>query len=229
MKFVQIIDCKTERFDELDRLMDQWVEQTKGKRTATHSLVGKDRTDGSHIVEVVEFPSYEEAMKNSKLPETDRIFQEMVALCDGMPSFTDLDVVRDEQLNEATSRRFFHEIAVGGNLDAIEEVFAADYRDHDPVKAEETVVGSDALRDDVSGWRAAFDFNFNLDREICQGDDVVTLWTWTGTHHGEFMGLAPTGKQVSMTGTTIFRFKDGKIQEGWWHYDTMGLMRRLNA
>jgi predicted ester cyclase len=229
MKFVQIIDCKTERFDELDRLMDQWVEQTKGKRTATHSLVGKDRTDGSHIVEIVEFPSYEEAMKNSKLPETDRIFQEMVALCDGMPSFTDLNVVRDEQLNEATSRRFFHEIAVGGNLDAIEEVFAADYRDHDIAKEEVTVVGSDSIRDDVSGWRAAFDFNFNLDREICQGDDVVTLWTWTGTHHGEFMGIAPTGKQVSMTGTTIFRFKEGKIQEGWWHPDIMGLMRRLNA
>jgi predicted ester cyclase len=229
MKFVQIIDCKTDRLDDMDRLMDQWVEQTKGRRTATHSLVGKDRSDGSHIVEIVEFPSYEEAVKNSKLPETDRIFQEMVALCDGMPTFTDLDVVRDEQLHEATSRRFFHEIAVGGNLDAIDEVFAADYRDHDVAKEDETVVGSDNLRRDVSGWRAAFDFNFNLDREICQGDDVVTLWTWTGTHHGDFMGIAPTGKQVSMTGTTIFRFKEGKIQEGWWHEDITGLMRQLSA
>ncbi|MFF4231442.1 ester cyclase [Streptomyces sp. NPDC001820] len=229
MKFVQLIDCKTERFDDMDRLMDQWVEQTKGKRTATHSLVGKDRADGSHFVEIIEFPSYEEAMKNSHLPETDRIFQEMVALCEEVPTFTDLDVVRDEQLNQTTSRRFFHEIAAGGNLDAINEVFAPDYADHDMLKEEDTVVGSDGIRGDVSRWRGAFDFTFSLDRQICEGDDVATLWTWTGTHKGEFMGIAPTGKQCTMTGATIFRFKDDKIQEGWWHYDVIGLMRQLGA
>nr|WTB33061.1 ester cyclase [Streptomyces sp. NBC_00830] len=229
MRFVQVIDCKTERFDDMDRLMDEWVEQTKGSRTATHSLIGKDRSDGSHYVEIVEFPSYEDAVANSKLPETDRIFQEMVALCDGTPTFTDLDVVRDEQLNQTLSRRFFHEIAVGGNLDAIDEVFAADYADHDIAKEEDTVIGSGSLRDDLIGWRAAFDFSFDLDRQICEGDDVVTLWTWTGTHKGDFMGIAPTGRQCIMTGTTIFRFRDGRIQEGWWHEDLMGLMRQLGA
>ena len=217
MKFVQIIDCKTERFDEMDRLMDQWVEQTKGKRTATHSLIGKDRSDGSHFVEIVEFPSYEEAMKNSKLPETDRIFQEMVALCDGMPTFTDLDVVRDEQLNQATSRRFFHEIAVGGNLDAIDEVFAADYADHDIVKEEETMVGSDVIRQRCQPVARRLRLHLQPGQADLQGDDVATLWTWTGTHKGDFMGIAPTGRQCTMTGTTIFRFKDDKIQEGWWH------------
>ncbi|MEU9117200.1 ester cyclase [Streptomyces sp. NPDC048483] len=229
MKFVQIIDYKTERPDGMNALMDKWVEQTKGKRTATHSVVGKDRADSSHFVEIVEFPSHEEAMKNSHLPETDRIFQEMVALCDGMPSFTDLDIVRDEQLNTATARRFFHEIAVGGNLDAVDEVFAADYRDHDVIKEEETVTGADVMRSDVTRWRAAFDFTFNLDSQIAQGDDVVTRWTWTGTHKGDFMGIAPTGKVCTMTGVTTFRFHDGMVQEGWWHYDIMGLMRQLGA
>ncbi|MFC0846672.1 ester cyclase [Streptomyces noboritoensis] len=229
MKFAQIIDFKTERYDDLDRLMDRWVEQTKGKRTATRGLIGKDRADGSHFVEVVEFPSYDEAMANSQLPETNRIFEEMVALCDGMPTFTDLDVVRDEQLNAATVRRFFHEIAVGGNLDAIDEVFAADYADHDIIKDEETVVGADVIRRDVSSWRNAFEFTFSLDRQICEGDDVVTLWTWTGTHKGDFMGIAPTGKVCTMTGTTVFRCKDGKIQEGWWHEDALGLMKQLGA
>ena len=69
MRFVQVIDCKTERFDDMDRLMDEWIELTKGSRTATHSLIGKDRSDGSHYVEIVEFPSYEDAVANSKLPE----------------------------------------------------------------------------------------------------------------------------------------------------------------
>ncbi|MFE7787749.1 ester cyclase [Streptomyces sp. NPDC057460] len=229
MRFVQVIDCKTERFDDMDRLMDEWVEQTKGSRTATHSLIGKDRSDGAHFVEIVEFPSYEDAVANSRLPETDRIFQEIVALCDETPTFIDLDVVRDEQLNQILSRRFFHEIAVGGNLDAIDEVFAPDYADHDIAKEEETVIGSGGLRDDLIGWRAAFDFSFDLDRQICEGDDVVTLWTWTGTHKGDFMGIPPTGRQCIMTGTTIFRFKNGRIQEGWWHEDVMGLMRQLGA
>ncbi|MEU5435251.1 ester cyclase [Streptomyces sp. NPDC020719] len=229
MTFAQIIDFKTERFSDLDQLMDQWIELTKGKRTASHNVIGKDRSDASHFVEIVEFPSYEEAMANSNLPETNRIFEEMVALCDGMPTFTDLDVVRNDQLNASTARRFFHEIATGGNLDAINEVFAADYADHDVLKEKDTVVGSDGIRDDVTGWRAAFDYTFDLDRQICEGDDVVTLWTWKATHKGDFMGIPASGKQVTMTGTTIFRFKNDKIQEGWWHYDAMKLMRQLGA
>ncbi|MGP9019126.1 ester cyclase [Streptomyces sp. BR1] len=229
MTFAQIIDFKTERFSDLDQLMDQWIELTKGKRTASHNVIGKDRSDASHFVEIVEFPSYEEAMANSNLPETNRIFEEMVALCDGMPTFTDLDVVRNDQLNASTARRFFHEIATGGNLDAIDEVFARDYAGHDSIKEEDTVVGSDVLRDDVTGWRSAFDFAFDLDRQICEGDDVVTLWTWKATHKGDFMGIPATGKQVTMTGTTIFRFKNDKIQEGWWHYDAMKLMKQLGA
>lgn len=229
MTFAQVIDFKTGRYSDLDQLMDRWVEQTKGKRTASHSLIGKDRADSSHFVEIIEFPSYEEAMANSNLPETNRIFEEMVALCDGMPTFTDLDVVRNDQLNASTARRFFHEIATGGNLDAIDEVFAADYADHDIMKEQDTVVGRDEMRNNVTGWQSAFDFSFDLDRQICEGDDVVTLWTFKGTHTGDFQGIPATGKQVIMTGTTIFRFKNDKIQEGWWHYDAMKLMKQLGA
>ena len=47
MTFMQVIDCKTTRADELDRLMDAWVEATEGKRTATHSVVGRDRADST--------------------------------------------------------------------------------------------------------------------------------------------------------------------------------------
>ena len=64
MTFFQIIDYKTDKVDDFNRLMDRWVEQTQGKRTATHSMVAKDRST-HHVVEVVEFPSYEEAMRNS--------------------------------------------------------------------------------------------------------------------------------------------------------------------
>jgi steroid delta-isomerase-like uncharacterized protein len=229
MTFVQLIDCRTSRFDEMDRLMDTWVEQTRGKRTATHAVVGKDRSDASHFIEIVEFPSYEEAMRNSNLPETDKIFRELVALCDEMPTFTDLDVVRDEKLYAATARRMFETIGTRGELPPLDGLIAQDYHDHDPANEQDTM-GMDAMRREVSMWRAGFDFAFEVEDQIAQDDRVCNRWTWRGTHKGDFMGLAATGKQVTMTGTTIFRFDaDGRIAEAWWQYDRLGLMAQLGA
>ncbi|SHE71269.1 hypothetical protein [Streptoalloteichus hindustanus] len=97
MAFVQLVDCHTDRLDEMNDLMDKWLERTQGKRTATHSVVGQDRADPHHFVEIVEFPSYDDALRNSNLPETHEIYQQMAALCDEPPRFVDLDVVRDER------------------------------------------------------------------------------------------------------------------------------------
>ncbi|MEV5488283.1 ester cyclase [Streptomyces bobili] len=226
MTFVQLIDCRTSRFDEMNRLMDMWVEQTKGKRTATHALVGKDRSDASHFVEIVEFPSYEEAMRNSNLPETDEIFQGMVALCDEMPTFTDLEVVRDEQLNCATAREWFEQ---AGTID-IDRGFdrmTDDYVDHDPSSPQAN--GLRAAREEYAGWRRAFDFSFRVHDQIAQEDRVCTRWTWTGRHKGDFVGIAATGQNVTMTGMTWQRFRDGMICEGWWQYDRAGLMEQLGV
>lgn len=229
MTFVQIIDCRTSRFDDVNRLMDTWVEQTRGKRTATHAVVGKDHSDASHFIEIVEFPSYEEAMRNSNLPETDKIFREMVALCDEMPTFTDLDVVRDEQLYAATARRFFETLAAKGELPPLDDLFAENYHAHDPANEQDTM-GMDAMRREIEMWRGGFDLDFTLDDQICDGDRVCTRWTGNATHKGEFMGIAPTGRKVVMTGTTIFRFGEhGKIVEGWWQYDRLGLMAQLGV
>ncbi|WP_155058606.1 ester cyclase [Streptomyces blattellae] len=229
MTFVQLIDCRTSRFDEMNRLMDTWVEQTKGKRTATHNVIGKDRSDASHFIEIVEFPSYEEAMRNSNLPETDKIFRDMVALCDEMPTFTDLDVVRDEQLYEATARRFFAALPGTGDAPTFNDVLIEDYHDHDPGNPQDAI-GLDAFRREVEVWRGGFDFSFTVEDQLAQGDRVCTRWTWNALHKGEFLGIAATGKRVSMTGTTIHRCTgDGKIAEGWWQYDRLGLMEQLGA
>ncbi|MEU6662186.1 ester cyclase [Streptomyces sp. NPDC046821] len=229
MTFVQVIDCRTSRFDEMNRLMDTWVVQTRGKRTATHNIIGKDRSDDSHFIEIVEFPSYEEAMRNSHLPETDRVFQEMVALCDEMPTFTDLDVVRDEQLYATNIRSLFQTMAAPGELPALNDLMVEHYHDHDPAN-EQDALGLDAMRRQIEMWRSAFDSSFSIEDQICEGDRVCTRWTWNGTQKADFMGLPSTGKQVSMTGSTIFRCQDdGKIVEGWWQYDRLGLMAQLGA
>ncbi|MEV0221158.1 ester cyclase [Streptomyces sp. NPDC050704] len=229
MTFVQLIDCKTSRFDEMNRLMDTWVEQTKGRRTATHSVIGKDRSDASHFIEIVEFPSYEDAMRNSNLPETDRIFREMVALCDEMPTFTDLDVVRDELLYAATIRRFFETVATEGELPPLNDLIAEDCHDHNPANEQDSI-GLDAIRRDIRMWRGGFDFTFTIEDQISQGDRACARWAWDGTHKGDFLGIPASGKKVGMTGTTVFRcHEDGKIAEIWWQYDLLGLMGQLGA
>ncbi|MDQ0992534.1 ester cyclase [Streptomyces sp. V3I7] len=229
MTFVQLIDCRTSRFDEMDRLMDRWVEQTKGKRTATHDMVGRDRSDASHFVEVVEFPSYEDAMRNSNLPETDRIFQEMVALCDEMPTLMDLDVVRDERLCENTVRRFFAALCTTGELPPLNDLLDEDIHSHDPMNPQDTI-GLDSVRAEFRMWRGAFDFVFTVEDVFAQGDRACARWTWRGTHRGDFLGIAPTGQEVTMTGMTLFRFDaEGKIAELWWQHDQLGLMQQLGA
>ncbi|KOV59445.1 ester cyclase [Streptomyces sp. MMG1121] len=229
MTFVQLIECRTSRLDEMNRLMDDWVAQTKGKRTATHALVGKDRSDAEHIVEVVEFPSYEEAMRNSNLPETDTVFQGILALCDEMPTFTDLDVVRDERLAEETVRRFLAALTTPGELPPLNDLLDEDIHSHDPINPQDTL-GLDNARAEYRMWREAFDFSFTIEDVLTQGDRACARWTWNATHKGDFLGIAPTGRQVAMTGTTMFRFgADGKIAELWWQDDALGLMQQLGA
>ncbi|MFF4101089.1 ester cyclase [Streptomyces sp. NPDC001903] len=228
MTFVQIVDYETSKPEAVNEVIDRYLAKTKGKRTVSHSVVGRDRESDTHFLDIVEFPSYEAAMKNSHLPETDTMFQEMMALCDGMPRFTNLDVVRDEHLNTLLASRMFDEVAVKGDMSVVDEIFAADYLDHD-ISNPVDKIGREGIREDVGMWRAAFDFTFTQDAQMAQDDYVTTMWTWRGRHTGEFMGIAPTGKDCTMTGTTVFRCEDGMIKEGWWHYDAMRLMRELGA
>ncbi|MFJ9345709.1 ester cyclase [Streptomyces sp. NPDC101237] len=231
MTFVQLIECRTHRPAEMDRLLDRWVTQTKGKRAATHTVVGKDRSDASHVVEIVEFPSYEEAMRNSSRPEADQVLDEMLALCEGMPTFTDLDVVRDERVPAGTAdtaRRFFETIAAPGPLVPLHSLITEDYHDHDPVEGRDTI-GMDAMRRKLEIWREAFDFSFVIEDQIAQGDRVCTRWLWTGVQKAAFMGVPNTGRQVTMTGTTIHRLAGGKLAESWLQYDRVGLLAQLDA
>jgi hypothetical protein len=98
MPFIQIIEYKTTRIDELNAVLDGWLEATKGKRAATRGVQTKDRDATNTYVQIVEFPSYEEAMANSNLPETSEFAAKLASLCDGPPTFRNLDVLREEQM-----------------------------------------------------------------------------------------------------------------------------------
>jgi steroid delta-isomerase-like uncharacterized protein len=58
---------------------------------------------------------------------------------------------------------------------------------------------------------------------------VVTRWTTTATHRGPFMGVAPTGKRITITGITIDRIVSGEIVEEWQQWDSLGMLQQLGV
>ena len=73
------------------------------------------------------------------------------------------------------------------------------------------------------------DGRLTVNDKIGEGDKVAVRWKFTGTHQGELMGLAPTGKQVSMTGISVIRIVNGKIAEVWEEWDNLGMMQQLGV
>jgi len=95
MGFIQIIECRTSRYDELTALEDEWRAATEGKRTLRRSVVARDRNDPNRLLILAFFDDYESAMVNSNLPETTEFGQKQQALLDTPMVFTDLDVLDD--------------------------------------------------------------------------------------------------------------------------------------
>ena len=89
------------------------------------------------------------------------------------------------------------------------------------------VDGSKAL---VSGYRAVFpDIHFTIEREVIAGDTVASHWRCRGTHRGELMGIAPTGRAVEIEGISILLLEDGRISHQTTIWDALGMMRQLGA
>ena len=96
MEFIQIIEMRTSKFDELNALEDEWRKATEGKRTLRRSIIARDRNDPERYLILAFFDDYESAMVNSNLPETAEFGQKQSALLDGPMVFTDLDVIEDQ-------------------------------------------------------------------------------------------------------------------------------------
>jgi len=132
----------------------------------------------------------------------------------------------DEQIRDLVTR-FTDEAWNGGDLDLIDELFAADYVGHDAPRPD-PVRGPEGMKDFLRMYHHAFsDAHITLDDVIIADDKVVTRWTGRGTQDGDLMGIPPTGKAVEFVGIRIFRVAEGQIAEGWVVWDTFGLMRQL--
>lgn len=95
MGFVQIIEFRSANIDAMQEVGERWEKATEGKRAAGRRVMCRDRKDPNRYFNVVFFDSYEAAMQNSHLPETERFSQEMMKLAEGPPTFYDLDIIDD--------------------------------------------------------------------------------------------------------------------------------------
>ena len=95
MAFIQIVDLHTSKLDEIKALEEEWRGATEGKRTLRRSIVTRDRKDPDHYLVLAFFDSFESAMENSQLPETESFGARQAALADQPMEFVDLDVVED--------------------------------------------------------------------------------------------------------------------------------------
>jgi steroid delta-isomerase-like uncharacterized protein len=130
--------------------------------------------------------------------------------------------------NKAISRRADEELFNRGNLDVADELFTPDFVYHDPAGGQ--LRGPENVKGYAAMLRAAFpDLQQTIEDQIAEGDKVAYRWTARGTHEGELMGIAPTGKRVEFTGIAVARLADGRIEEMWENYDALGMMQQLGV
>jgi steroid delta-isomerase-like uncharacterized protein len=133
------------------------------------------------------------------------------------------------QENSMLIRRWFEEVWNHGRMEAIEEMASPDVIGHGQAQ-HATDIGLKEFRVFATDLRGAFpDMKVTIDDVIEQGDKVVARWTATMTHRGQFLGMAPTGKTATITGTSTQRISGGKIVEGWDNWDQLGLLVQIGA
>ena len=133
----------------------------------------------------------------------------------------------NEEANKTLFRRYFDEGTNQGNMDVVGELFAEDYKHHDPANPD-VIVGNEGVRRHIATLRGAFpDIKFEIDDMVAEGDKVVIRWTANVTHTGDYFGIPPTGKTATITGMNTWQVVDGKAVEGWVNRDDVGLMRQL--
>ena len=130
--------------------------------------------------------------------------------------------------NKTIELRFFEEVVNKGNLAVLDEIVAPDFVSHGGPP--ELPPGREGYKQFFATAHSAFpDFHSTLEDMIAEGDKVVERFTARGTHRGEWMGIPPTGKQMTVTGIGIHRISDGKIVEDWTSMDMLGALQQIGV
>jgi predicted ester cyclase len=132
--------------------------------------------------------------------------------------------------NKALIRRYFAAIDAAceaGNANILDEFLAPDFVTHNPFPGMDP--GLDGAKRIFMMFVASAPGSHVVEDLIAEGDKVVGRITAYGTHEGELLGIPRTGKQIRMTGMTIWRIANGKIVEHWSEMNVLGLLQQLGA
>lgn len=122
----------------------------------------------------------------------------------------------------------FGQAANTGNFGLFDEVVAPDAVDNDPAPGQGR--GPEGFKTFFGMMRSAFpDLGIEVKQMVADDENVAIAYTVTGTHEGEFQGVAPTGKRFSVRGCQISRFQNGMLVERWGSSDELGIMQQLGA
>ena len=129
--------------------------------------------------------------------------------------------------NKAKIRRIFEEAIEKGNLSVVDEIMASNYVFHMPGQ---DIKGPEGFKEFVKMFRTAFpDMKATIEEQIAEGDKVANRETIRGTHKGDFMGVAATGKQVTFSSMVFVHFQGDKEVEAWGSPDMLGLFQQLGV
>jgi steroid delta-isomerase-like uncharacterized protein len=127
--------------------------------------------------------------------------------------------------------RRLHEIWNTGDVAAVDEIYAESFVGHFPPSSHlPERRGRAGAREGITRIKAAFpDWHEAIEDMVTEGNTVVTRYTSTGTHRGEFRGLRPTGTKISVPEISIYRVARGKVTEQWCLLDDLGRLEQLGA
>jgi steroid delta-isomerase-like uncharacterized protein len=130
---------------------------------------------------------------------------------------------------KAIVRRLYEEVWNKRKLDGLSDLVSPSHAMRDN-NFSGSSVGPEAYKIQVAMYLAAFpDLRFVVEDTVAEKDKLVASWTVSGTHNGEFMGIRPTHRKVSIEGITIHYFANGKIIDSHISWDALGLMRQLGV
>ncbi|MGR9105467.1 MAG: ester cyclase [Gammaproteobacteria bacterium] len=128
--------------------------------------------------------------------------------------------------NKHIVRRALEEIWQQGHVASIEAFYAKDFFNHTLASDQEHSLEME--KQIITRFREAFpDFRVIIDDLLADGDKVIVRGNWQGTHEGEFMGAAATGKKITVSEIAIFRLANGKIAELWANTDQLNFLHQL--
>ncbi len=131
-------------------------------------------------------------------------------------------------VNRQTILAFIEDVLNQARWERLNDLVLENFVELDPLPGQ--LQGREGLKGALVQFKTAFpDINWKVSEQICEGDKVVSRFTWTGTHRDTFLGIPATGRRVEVKGMVIDRLESGKMADSRILMDTLSMMQQLGV